>query len=277
MSLTYAIGDVHGCIDALTALLDLIAQDADGDEHRVIFLGDYIDRGAHSAEVVALIRAGQKEGRAWIALKGNHEAFCVFAWCREPNAMKARALMDHHRRTLDAYKAAGQDMADDVEWMEQLPTHAVDAHRVYVHAFAPQAYDLARAPEELLLWPRYGHGVDVGYRGKHVVHGHVPHIGGPELLSHRSNLDAGAVYGGALVAGVFNDSVAGGPIRLLRVCAPANNKGPLGTMAGDPAGRGQGDTQPIDNNVGPSGTPCHAGGTGAREYTCASPRNFISF
>ncbi len=73
----YAIGDVHGRADLLAQLLDRIAADLAGWEGAgapvLIFVGDYIDRGLFSREVVErLLRVGQ-EGYAPIFLRGNHE------------------------------------------------------------------------------------------------------------------------------------------------------------------------------------------------------------
>jgi serine/threonine protein phosphatase 1 len=74
---TYAVGDIHGRDDLLGQLLDLISADADQntlDEFRLVFMGDYIDRGEHSREVVDRLRLLQNSVAAdTICLKGNHE------------------------------------------------------------------------------------------------------------------------------------------------------------------------------------------------------------
>src|SRR5689334_10293139 len=74
--LTYAIGDIHGCHDLLTRLLGRIHRDAErrGEAARIVFLGDYIDRGPDSRGVIATLMAGpQRPGDEWICLLGNHE------------------------------------------------------------------------------------------------------------------------------------------------------------------------------------------------------------
>jgi len=210
--LTYAVPDIHGRFDLLALALDLIQTHAATRQHQVIFLGDYIDRGPQSAQVVGCIRAGQREGRPWIALKGNHEDFMVAAVLESDAWMTASWVGNGGAETMASYDQAGSDPESDARWMQGLPAYFEDRHRVYVHAFAPEQYRLEDAPEHILLWSRYPERADVGYRGKHVVHGHTPKLDGPELYPNRTNLDCGAVFGGRLVVGVFDATVAGGPI-----------------------------------------------------------------
>lgn len=66
---TYAISDIHGCYKEFIKLFDLI--DFDYDEDRLIFLGDYIDRGNQSYEMIEWIK--QHSGRNYVYLRGNHE------------------------------------------------------------------------------------------------------------------------------------------------------------------------------------------------------------
>jgi serine/threonine protein phosphatase 1 len=54
--LTYAIGDVHGCHDLLLALLSGVVEHAAGRPYKLMFLGDYIDRGPDSAGVIQTVR-----------------------------------------------------------------------------------------------------------------------------------------------------------------------------------------------------------------------------
>lgn len=68
----YAIGDIHGQKTMLDRALALI--DADGGPHaKVVFLGDYTDRGPDSRGVIDTLIDGQKSGRDWVCLKGNHD------------------------------------------------------------------------------------------------------------------------------------------------------------------------------------------------------------
>ncbi|MFZ7089738.1 metallophosphoesterase [Primorskyibacter sp. 2E233] len=69
---TYTIGDIHGQLGMLEDTLALIEKDG-GSAARIVFLGDYVDRGANSKGVIDLFLRGQAEGRDWIFIKGNHD------------------------------------------------------------------------------------------------------------------------------------------------------------------------------------------------------------
>ena len=72
MAPLYAIGDIHGQLDMLDHALALIAADG-GADARVVFLGDYTDRGPDSRGVIDALIAGRDAGRDWVFLKGNHD------------------------------------------------------------------------------------------------------------------------------------------------------------------------------------------------------------
>ena len=74
-ALVYAIGDIHGCLDQLLALEALIAEDARGieGEKYLVCLGDYVDRGPKSAQVIEHMLAPPPAGFGRICLRGNHE------------------------------------------------------------------------------------------------------------------------------------------------------------------------------------------------------------
>src|SRR5690554_5006405 len=73
----YAIGDVHGRADLLERLLSRIGEDAAlapaGTRRVLVYLGDYVDRGLQSREVIDLVLNGTPPGFETICLKGNHE------------------------------------------------------------------------------------------------------------------------------------------------------------------------------------------------------------
>lgn len=221
MSRTYVVPDVHGMSGHLTRALSEIASREPNGGHTVIFLGDYIDRGPRSAQVVKRIREGIAAGEPWVALKGNHEDFMASSVCEKHDSMTWSWLQNGGAETLESYHHDTVLIEADAAWMKALPAYHEDAHRVYVHAFAPEQYDLDEAPEHTLLWTRYPQNADVGYRGKHVVHGHTPQRNGPELLINRTNLDCGAVFFGRLVVGVFDDDKPGGPVATFEVTGGA--------------------------------------------------------
>ena len=109
----------------------------------------------------------------------------------------------------------------DALWMKSLPLYYQDEHRIYVHGYAPPSVeDPDTFSEEGVLWDRYDREEDYGWYGKHVVHGHTPRKK-PELLVNRTNLDTGAVFGGPLSVGVFDDSIPGGPVDIWEITGDA--------------------------------------------------------
>jgi serine/threonine protein phosphatase 1 len=208
--LTYAIGDIHGHLDALSELLASIGKHRAGGERRLVFLGDYIDRGPNSAGVIKRLQDLQRcEPANVICLRGNHEELMVKS--REDPLFGSSWLKLGGLATLASFGVEDpRNLPDDVlRWVSALPTVHEDARRYYVHAgFRPRV----RAPDpeiESRLWIREPFlSVDWDF-GKHVVHGHTPTKDGkPEVRQHRTNLDTAAGWGRNLTAGVFTDEQA---------------------------------------------------------------------
>lgn len=72
MTPIYAIGDIHGQKEMLDQALAVIAADG-GPDARIVFLGDYTDRGPDSRAVIEALLAGHEAGRNWTFIKGNHD------------------------------------------------------------------------------------------------------------------------------------------------------------------------------------------------------------
>ncbi len=221
--LTYAIGDVHGCHDLLLALLGGIEEYAGGRSYRLVFLGDYIDRGPDSAGVIRTVRQlQQRSPETVICLKGNHEQLLIEA-AEDPN----RVLLWLHNggdAALRSFRAWSMDELppDVIEWARQLPTSYEDERRYYVHAGLDPARPLAEQSDHDRIWIR-GPFLKADHDfGKHIVHGHTPQRSGlPDEHPYRTNLDTAAVYGGALTAGVFT-SDQDRAAAFLRVVAEGN-------------------------------------------------------
>lgn len=212
--LTYAVADLHGRFDLLEAAAAAIETHA-SDPGTVVFLGDYIDRGPQSAEVVARIVAGPPAGWRWICLKGNHEAMMVMAM-RDSDCIDWW-IGNGGDTTIASYLSRRKAMAEHLVWFDRLLTMHVDMHRVFVHAAVDPDKPLHAQAEETLLWKRYPMDDTRGYGTLHVVHGHDPNVGGPLCLAGRTDLDTLAWRTGRLVVGVFDDDVPGGPVDLIEV------------------------------------------------------------
>lgn len=215
---TYAIGDVHGRADLLIALLAAIRAAHPVDRPcKLIFLGDLVDRGPESAKAVAMVEALQALAPGIDCLRGNHEQMMI-DWLRKGDPLW---LVNGGFETLHSFgfEAEGEGaLAEAVEWMEELPTWREDAAHIYVHAGLRPDRPYDRQSDEDRLWIREGF-LDVEHDfGKHVIHGHTPRLSGPERRPFRTNIDTGAVYGGALTAAVL-DEAAPAPVGFLRIPA----------------------------------------------------------
>lgn len=207
--LTYAVGDVHGCLALLDDLLAKVATHAAGRPHRLVMLGDYVDRGTDSKGVVARIRSlGRPRGRDVVCLKGNHEDMLLQA-AADPAALPGW-LLNGGDATLASYgvaDAAGIPAADR-DWMAGLPTSFEDDRRCFVHAgLNPDVPERAAQSDGDRLWIREPFLESDRDFGRLVVHGHTPRrTGWPEVRRNRVNIDTAAVYGGRLTAAIFDDA-----------------------------------------------------------------------
>jgi serine/threonine protein phosphatase 1 len=211
--LTIVIGDIHGMAAKLKALLRRVnawlRANAGGEPHQLIFLGDYIDRGPQSAEVLETVRALQRSGA--ICLKGNHEELMLRAEDSERDL--ANFLLNGGDATL-ASLATRDAFERAQEWMRGLPTSCEDKLRYYVHAGVLPGVALEEQAEETKLWIRDRFLRHAGAFPKYVVHGHTPTISldpsqtTPDIRDNRCNVDTGAGMLGALSAAIFNDRQA---------------------------------------------------------------------
>ena len=211
MSYTFAIGDIHGCLDKLKTLIGKIEAARPGGT--VVFLGDYVDRGPDSKGVIDFIMAGpSKPEWKWIALKGNHEDMMdgTLSGVDDPTGW----LMNGGRETLDSY--GGKPDRSHVEWISSLALKHSDANRVYAHADMDDSVPFEEQREAILLWSRKPAHYSGTYWGKHFVHGHTPSHQNPMTVGNRTNLDSGAVFGGKLSCAVFHDDTPGGPLEFIQ-------------------------------------------------------------
>ena len=209
---TYAIGDIHGRLDCLDALIAQI--DAESENAQIVLLGDLIDRGPDSRGVVE--RAIELcASRGAILLMGNHEEVLIKAW--EGDAQAARLL--HRiggRATLLSYGVAPDiyDAADVSELLaliaDAIPAEHIqflrrggDHHRVgdylFVHAGIRPGVDVVRQAGSDLRWIRNEFLDDARDHALMVVHGHTV-TAAPDLRANRIGIDTGAFASGRLTA-----------------------------------------------------------------------------
>ncbi|UOM34465.1 metallophosphoesterase family protein [Acuticoccus sp. I52.16.1] len=224
----YAIGDIHGRIDLLERLLDVIDTDlsvAPAQSVVEVFLGDYVDRGPDCAGV--LKRVGEEvPGRTRVRLMGNHEA-AMNAALVDGTAM-GRWLSFGGDATLRSYGIEPNEWAHDLQALQPvvqslLPERDLAllagldySHRIgdvfFAHAGIRPGVPLDEQSSHDLLWIREEFLNHLGRLPAFVVHGHTP-VERPQIGPWRANVDTGAVYGGTLTALVLEN----GRYRLLSV------------------------------------------------------------
>lgn len=212
----YAVGDIHGCYDKLIALLDQIETHAGGAPFTCVFLGDYVDRGPQSREVVALVKrlcTADKTRDRYVAVRGNHEQLMIEACDSLDDDEMDDWFSNGGDVTLASYKSQEDDLKVHLSWLDSLPLFHETEHHFFVHAGVTPRHPLNEQPDEVMLWTRNWEGRDHDF-GKHIVYGHNP-ADEPRLMPHSTGLDTGAVYGGRLSAGVFDPASPAGPVRVL--------------------------------------------------------------
>jgi len=219
----YAIGDVHGCWARLDKLLARIAIDLSSwaGRTRLVFLGDYVDRGRDSAGVVERLTEGPgalglPDEIELICLKGNHEDLLLRALASEDGlpvwlANGGDATCESYGLDVRSFLAAVQPLpalrqalcqavpAHHRAFLEALPLSHTAGGYFFCHAGARPGLPLDRQEEDDLIWIREPFLTSDRDFGRLVVHGHTPRAE-PEVLDNRIGIDTGAVFGGRLTA-----------------------------------------------------------------------------
>ena len=173
------MSDIHGCLDVLEEKMKLI--DMSGD-NILVFLGDYIDRGQYSRQVLEYIKNLQNKygENKIIALKGNHEAMFL-DWLDDENDLywlqmdvalitTSTFLTEEQLQKLDIIgrRADGETInnfvvdcvktnySDLIEWMRDLPSYyETDDNQIYVHAGVDEdagEFWMIGSSDEMFLW-----------------------------------------------------------------------------------------------------------------------------
>ncbi len=215
----YAVGDIHGRADLLYKLMDLIAADVDNSEEArivLIFLGDYVDRGFQSREVIDFLISDQLSRYEIYFLKGNHEAaFETFLsdstfgpqWARFGGAetLMSYGIQPPRAKTQAAeWEAACRQLNDALpnshrSFLSSLSLYATLGDYVFVHAGLRPGQPLEQQTEKDILWIREEFLKDEGAFERVVVHGHTP-ISDPHHDYRRIGIDTGAYLTGKLTA-----------------------------------------------------------------------------
>ena len=219
----YAIGDVHGRLAPLARLVAMVRRDASRASalRRVlIFLGDYVDRGLESRQVIDFLLADPVPDFETVFLKGNHEAW-LLAFL-EDAAIGREWLANGGQATLVSYGITappGPRSADYLEslrnafaaalpgshrtFLNGLATQHAEGGYAFVHAAIRPGTPLTEQREEDLLWGRDDFMEDSSDHGKIIVHGHTV-VPEPVVGCNRIGIDTGAYATGRLTCLVLD-------------------------------------------------------------------------
>jgi len=219
----YAIGDIHGQLEMLHDALALIEAEG-GKNAKIVFVGDYVDRGPDSKAVIEFLINAKSAKRPWVMLKGNHDRylqrFVESETVRDPctpsglhwmnprlGGDKTLASYDVvatengrmgriHEQTVDAVPKA------HLEFLQTLDLSFETDDLFFAHAGIKPGVPFDQQTEDDLLWIRKPFIESSLDHGKLVVHGHTA-IDAPMRYSNRVNLDGGAGYDRPLYPAVF--------------------------------------------------------------------------
>lgn len=207
---TIVIGDIHGCYNELKDLLLTLEMEGvyNKNTDKLIFLGDYIDRGKDSRLVVEFVRSLQKNNDNVIALKGNHEDMLLDYYKGVDDCWTFNGCEE----TIESYRGYNEQFHDDVKWMRDLPLYHKDKHFVYVHAGIDVDKPLGQQNKHTLLWVREAFIYNAKKYHKKVVFGHTPTLSlnktDKPVYTFAGNIaiDTGCVFGGSLTALIIENS-----------------------------------------------------------------------
>jgi serine/threonine protein phosphatase 1 len=219
----YAIGDIHGRLDLLEELHGMIEADAAGFEGSkgVVYLGDYIDRGAQSKQVLDLLIEQPLAGFDCVYLLGNHEQ-TMLDFLAHPQA--AAAWLTYGGQVCLMSYGVGQGRAQMMQQVDvlrdELETRVPHSHLefisscrlthvegsyCFVHGGIRPGVPLDEQVPEDLLWIRDDFTRSTADHGCIVVHGHSISEE-VDFQPNRIGIDTGAFYSGVLTALVLEGS-----------------------------------------------------------------------
>ena len=210
----YAIGDIHGRDDLLAVLLDKIGMDAGEAPYQLVFLGDYVDRGPNSAQVLDRLIRLKSERPETTFLMGNHEQ-AMLDFLADP--VESEAWLDWGgMAALESYGMTEPQMIDPLALRDEFSALLPESHLhfllgldlihtcgdyIFVHAGLREGVALEDQLERDMLWIRQDFYMadPAAWRGRCIVHGHTP-TQKPKDYGWRVNIDTGAVWTGKLTA-----------------------------------------------------------------------------
>jgi len=213
----YAVGDIHGRADLLTRLHDMIRADIDAENPGravVIYVGDYIDRGDASRDVLEILTSDPLANAETVHLLGNHEAFMLTflddpgvgeMWLKNGGdatvysyGVGAPSVSDREQR----HRMMCDDLRDKLpgphlDFLRALQRYHVEGEYAFVHAGIKPGVPLEDQVDDDMLWIRGEFLETRADHGKCIVHGHTI-TDEIEVRPNRIGIDTGAYFSGTL-------------------------------------------------------------------------------
>lgn len=201
----YAIGDIHGCFKEFTQLFEMILDDIGNDNAKIVFLGDYVDRGPDSFLVVNYLDNLKKvglDGLEFVFLKGNHEDMLIKAVIDAPTRDdEDMFLYNGGIATMQSYEKFNAKFTMHEEFYRSLERYHRHGDFFFVHAGLNPHGTIEKAVDSFvfdydpLLWAREWNKHDGEFpENVFVVHGHTP-VPDVEFRPNQINIDTGCVFG----------------------------------------------------------------------------------
>lgn len=214
----YAIGDVHGRLDLLQGLFKKL-EDFDQAlppvrDRYIILLGDLVDRGPQSAQVLKFVSTIQKRTNRLMTLMGNHEKLMLGTLDASPGSLRVwlrnggdatfrsfgidpDTLGDNPIAAADALAQALPK--ETAAWLRKLPLSARSGDYVFCHAGIRPGVPIKAQKAEDMLWIREEFLKDERDHGAIIVHGHSI-AAEVQIHANRIGIDTGAYHSGVLTA-----------------------------------------------------------------------------
>ncbi len=224
----YAIGDIHGRCDLLLKLLDKIDEDVaqlpEGTEITIVFLGDYIDRGMQSRQVIDVLLGERLKAYQTVFLMGNHEeallqfredasfgvkwsqyggAETLFSYGLQPPQGRAQFDPDAWHMVWDQFRTLMPPA--HLDFFQSMEHYFTMGDYCFVHAGLRPNVPLEEQSVDDMLWIRDDFLEDETMFDHLIVHGHTPEHA-PFLDNRRMGLDTAAYSSGMLTAAKFIDT-----------------------------------------------------------------------
>ena len=224
----FAIGDIHGCLDELTSLhKKIFTHDKfDVKNDLIIYLGDYIDRGKNSKEVINQILKLKNNKIKTVNLMGNHDEFMIDFLFNNKNNIENwlnfgldQTIRSYGIEVVDFIKDGfGDDIIDQlrnrllstmseehINFFKGLELSFSSENYLFVHAGIDPRKKLTEQAKEDYLWSRSDIFFDKNFKAeKIIVHGHTPE---ENIVNYpfRINIDTGCFFSGKLSCVCLND------------------------------------------------------------------------